>query len=461
MTQIFEGTVQERRAFHRFKLRTVPAFAGGSEVDFWTSLVLQAAHREPVIRVAVIALGTLHEHYESRAGQYDLSVNQDSSHKEAGLLYGKAIRDLYQRIDRSKGETAKLAVIASILFACFEVLRRNNMAAVVHYQAGMRQLIGQMKTRQYENALTPPSTEEYETALVRPEPENDLDRMLRVFARYDIQACTFSKPRAETLAANLPPSPPTSVALTEVRCYLDNLLIAAYQLIKSDLAMYRYWKAESVSDNWHKVRGDGVQTFQSWLTVLDQSIPSDVVTLRKNGLNASKSMLGLVLQVRIAIMMLQTSIDCGPETTFDQFHEEFEEMVTRVETLTEALNMREGDPLGAEQIPFTMELGCVHPLFFIAWKSRDYNLRRRAMVQLRKCGKEGVWEGPIMAVLAQKIADIEEQGLQPGDFVPEMARVHEIRKEVQYDERLVRAEIKLALDDSWKNWTVLRQAIPF
>lgn len=458
LSQSFEGTVQERRAFHRFKYRTVPAFAGGSETEFWTGLVLRAASSEPVIREAVIALGSLHEDYETREGKYDQGVVLSASYKDTALLYGRAIRKLYQRIDTISGETANLAVIASIIFACFEVLRRNNMAAVVHYQNGMRQLMKQMKDRKHLDA---PMSSGEDATIVRSTPQDDLDRMLRVFARYDVQACTFSKPKVEALDVKLSAVPPNEVGLTEVRHYLDNLLIAVYQLVRSDLSMFRYWKSNEVSPAWLEKRDEALSTFQGWLDVLERSIPSDAVTLRNHGITASKSILGLILQVKIAMIMLKTCIDCGPEITFDQFTPQFEEMISRVEDMTKTLGVEAGVPLDRETVPFSMELGVIHPLFFIAWKCRDWTLRRRAIAELKKCGKEGVWEGPIMAVVAERIAQIEEQGLEPGTLVPEASRIHDLRKGVEYDERVVRVEIRLAQDSTWKNWTVLREAIPF
>ena len=456
-SQPFAGTVQEKRTFARFKHRTVPAFAGGSEIEFWSGLLLRAASSEPVIRAGVIALGSLHEDYESHEGQYYRSAISSASYNTT-WLYGEALRKLYQRIDTTPGETANLAVIASIVFAGFEVLRRNDMAAVMHYQQGLRQLMKQMNERRHSDTPKPGNAN---AALVKSAPQDDLDLCLRVFARYDIQACTFSKPKAEALHVDLPAVPPNKVGLTEVRLYLDNLLIAVYQLVRSDLSMFRYWKVDKVSPAWLEKRDVALNTFQSWLDVLEKSIPSDAVTLRNHGITASKSILGLILQIKVAMIMLRTCIDCGPETTFDQFTAQFEEMVTRVEDMTRILGLEAGEPLDKETAPFSMELGVIHPLFFVAWKCRDWQLRRRAITELKKCGKEGVWEGPIMAVVAERIAQIEEQGLAGGAFVPEGSRVHELKKRVEYDERVVRAEMQLAQDSTWKDWTVLREAIPF
>ena len=239
-------------------------------------------------------------------------------------------------------------------------------------------------------------------------PQDELDEMMRVFARYDIQACTFSKDRAESLATELPAVPPTNLTLDQVRTHLDNILICVYQLIKSDLSMYRYWDISIVPDHWKVRRREAINTFQSWLDALEEFFERAETTL--NAVDA-KNLLGLRLQIRIAIIMLKMSIDSKPETSYDQFKSDFDDMVLRVERLFQSLMLVDARPLDTENTEFVMELGLIHPLFFVATKCRDWNLRRRALQLLRKAGKEGVWEGPIMAVLAQKLMRLEEQGI--------------------------------------------------
>lgn len=458
----FQGTTQERRIFHRFQYCTVPAFAGGSETGFWTKLVLKVGQEEPVVRNAIIALGTLHEDYQERRGQYSPKLNADESYRHALKLYGGALRELHRRLDVPSQTNAKLAIIASILFACFEVLRRNNMAAVVHYQTGMRALIGQMSLPTGdETSLTPYSSNQRSKATFREIPQDELDEILRVFARYDIQACTFSKDHAEPLSTHVGHVPrvlPTNLTLSQVRNHLDNLLVSVYQLVKSDLRMYRYWKADSVPIDWQIRRQEAIGTFDSWMEALEDFFQSQARTLSHKDI---RSLLGLRLQMRTAVMMLKTCMDCGPETTFDAFQDDFEDMVSKVEHMTTTLGMPEARPLEVELIPFTMELGIIHPLFFVACKCRDWDLRRRAVSQLRRAGKEGVWEGPIMAVLAQRIIDLEEEGLSRGEVVPEANRFHEIKRNVDYDSRQIQFEATRASDTTWKNFSVHREALRF
>ncbi|EXJ86126.1 hypothetical protein A1O1_06496 [Capronia coronata CBS 617.96] len=462
LSKPFQGTIQERRIFHRFQYCTVPAFAGGSESGFWTKLVLQVGQAEPIVRNAIIALGTLHEDYQERRGKYTPKAIEGDSRWHALNLYGGALHQLNQKLDVPSETNARLAIIASILFACFEVLNRNNMAAVTHYQEGMRALIREMNLPEGdESSMTPYSPRQQAKARFREIPQDEVDEILRVFARYDIQACTFSKDRAEPLLTHVGQVPrvlPTNLSLSQVCNHLDNLLVSVYQLVKSDLRMYRYWKADSVPIEWQVQRREAVGVFDSWMDALEGFFQSHATNLSPADI---RSLLGLRLQIKTAVMMLKTCIDCGPETTFDAFTDGFEDMVSKVEQMTTALRMPEAPPLEVEFIPFTMELGIVHPLFFIACKCRDRDIRRRAVGQLKRAGREGVWEGPIMAVLAQRIVDLEEEGLSEGEEVPETNRIHEIRKDVNYDSRQIRFEATRASDMTWKNFSVHREVLGF
>ena len=416
--------------------------------------------QEPVVRNAIIALGSLHEDYQIRGGKYSPQLIEDTSYRDVTTLYGKALRQLNDQLNKPTKANAKLAIICSILFACFEVLRRNNMAAVVHYQRGMRVLMRQMNLPEADDtAVTQYSNGTYQ-AQHRQIPQGELDILMRVFARYDIQACTFSKDDAERLATEMPQTvpAPTSLTLEQVRSHLDNLLICVYQLVKSDLRMYRYWNQADVPVQWRDRRQEAISTFSDWLTALEAFLETTSAPLNAE---ERRGLLGLQLQIKVALIMLKMCIDCKPETTYDMFVTDFENIVSRVETLFQSLALMDAKPLDQEHTEFSMELGLVHPLFFVAVKCRDWNLRRRAIALLRKAGKEGVWEGPIMAVLAQRIMRLEEQGVTRGTLVPERNRFHEIKKNVDYDGRQILFELTKPLDDTYQNWHIHRDVVPF
>jgi hypothetical protein len=89
-------------------------------------------------------------------------------------------------------------------------------------------------------------------------------------------------------------------------------------------------------------------------------------------------------------------------------------------------------------------------------------VRRRAIAALKRGGREGVWEGPIVAVVAEWVVGLEEAGLELGGFVPEEQRLHDIKKDVDYEGRVVKVEATRSTDlVAWKFWEVLRESVPF
>lgn len=251
------------------------------------------------------------------------------------------------------------------------------------------------------------------------------------------------------------------IGLIGLRKHLDDLLVAIYRLVRSDLNIFRYWEVERVPRSWQTYRDEALADFQHWLDVLEKAMPSDMVALRSHGVTASNGILGLVLQIKVAMILLRTCIDCGPETTFDHYMADFEEIVSRVEHLSQTSRTTEQRPRGSHSTLFMMGLGVLHPLFFVAVKCRDWSLRRRAITQIRRCGEEGASEGSTMALVAMRVAEIEEQGLRYGDFVPDQARVHDVRKSVMYEERVVMVEMRFAGGEGWQEWVVRRECVEF
>ncbi|KKY25905.1 putative transcription factor cys6 [Phaeomoniella chlamydospora] len=469
----FQGTPEERRIFRRFQIYTIPVISGVSETEFWAKLVLKVGQQERIVRNAILALGTLHEDYQLNGG------TPEREHI-AGMRYVMALSELQERLKAGGRDVAKIAIISSILFSVFEVFRRDGMAAVRHYYSGMKALIAQMPPRGDSDSSAPASTiaaASSSPTSIRPFfraiPQDDVDVMLRVFSRYDVQACTFVKLKPERINITLPDTPPTSLTLSEIKNYLDSLLIAVYQHIRSDLAMYRYFNVSQVPSNLVLRRDQALVTFEAWLEAIEGFFASNP-NLHLTPVE-TKALLGLRLQIRIAMIELRTCIASPAESNFDAFEFEFEDIVNKCEQLVDSLQLPERQPLSnldgdnpysanGPSFFFTMELGINHPLFFVALKCRNWQIRRRAIICLKRGGREGIWEGPIMAIVAQRIVELEETGVDPFATVPEENRFHLVSKDVDYQGRKVNVEATRARDgegEGWKVWVKHREAIPF
>jgi Fungal specific transcription factor domain len=116
---------QERRSFDFFRQRTVPQLSGAFDSDeFWQRLLLQATHHEPAIRHAAVALGALHERFETSDDTTNLTfkLNEKKTHDVFALQqYSKAIKALLEPNEAQGKQAADVALMTCVLFIYFEV----------------------------------------------------------------------------------------------------------------------------------------------------------------------------------------------------------------------------------------------------------------------------------------------------------------------------------------------------
>lgn len=105
-----------KRSYSFFVLQTRPQLAGFFGSDFWEKLVLQAAHHEPAVRHALVAIGSAHEMSGHRSKTVDVDCRTFALEQ-----YNLAIRALLGPLARDGERAVDVCLISCILFACFEV----------------------------------------------------------------------------------------------------------------------------------------------------------------------------------------------------------------------------------------------------------------------------------------------------------------------------------------------------
>jgi hypothetical protein len=115
------GTEKEHQSFYFFRQNTAPQLSGFFGGDFWERLLLQAALREPSLRHAIIALGSLHAKFEH---DNDLSIKSHANEWTDDFAlenYSRAINSLVEPLSQGGQQAIDLCLICSLLFACLEV----------------------------------------------------------------------------------------------------------------------------------------------------------------------------------------------------------------------------------------------------------------------------------------------------------------------------------------------------
>ena len=135
----------------------------------------------------------------------------------------------------------------------------------------------------------------------------------------------------------------------------------------------------------------------------------------------------LVLRAQCLITIVYLSTVLSPkEAAYDVHDLRFRRIIEDVATV---LDQDRSSVPGPGQ--YCLEPGVLQPLFFTAIKYRHSVLRRKAVELIRKVGREGPWDGKLLAVVAARAVEIEEGcsefqdlvEILPGD-ISEQNRLH-------------------------------------
>jgi hypothetical protein len=164
---------QEYMYFLNYQEEASLELSGPYDARLWNHVVLQACHNEPSLCRLTSALGALNRASTLRAlGSYEQEA--DSHEKYALKEYGRALKGLQRTIsDPQRRDTARVALIASLLIFCFENLHGDFGLALTHMESALHLMNKELSqaSRQYkhlENASPTPSLEDdLVTAFVR------------------------------------------------------------------------------------------------------------------------------------------------------------------------------------------------------------------------------------------------------------------------------------------------------
>ena len=160
----------------------------------------------------------------------------------------------------------------------------------------------------------------------------------------------------------------------------------------------------------------------------------------------------LLIHYHMAVITASTCL-YAEEMIYDRLLPNFDCMIRLADKLVSWWHSQPaGNTLG---VP--VDMGVVQPLYMIATKCRTTSLRQKAICMLLAMpNNKGVWEGPIVASVAQRAKDIEELGLDVEiDGVPEFRRIHSIGFEVAQGTDRVHVEFRRrpnGMDGEWEWW---------
>jgi hypothetical protein len=377
-------TVKEHRSLQFFEHKTAVQFAGLYDHDFWASLVLQTSSREPCIRHAVLALGSLHEAFQTEflpPGEgRGLVLPRDHHEKYAAYHYVKAIELLNTHIVSRGWSAVDVSLLCCILCVSYEWLRGSYADAQVHLINGLR-VLGQWGR---DRAVGTTSSRSREMSFgsetfIR-------NTLMPVYTRYALQAKTSEA--ALPWDSSMLPGPQTQPvdSLKAARDSFNAVLAQIYlmphlpDVRKPDDAELGTHVSTLISQ-WFDRYTDFVSTASSDT----QSLPQIRLLDAAYAVNR--------------IMLLKNPTD--DQMRYDDFTSDFAAVVDNAEVF-----------INSSPPAFSVDIAIIPVLYLVSLRCRDPRIRRRAIaLNQRVARREGVWDSQVAARVASEIVAIEEEGM--------------------------------------------------
>ncbi|KAK0127395.1 hypothetical protein ONS96_006940 [Cadophora gregata f. sp. sojae] len=447
---------QERRAFEFFRHRTAIEMSGFFHSEFWDGLLPQASQSEPAILHAVIALGSLHELYWE--GESVLPRDAEISSKRAFALQqtNKAIGYLTKPSTSATPRSGEAVLMSCLLFVCLETFQGNHNGALAHLESGLK-ILGSM-------GFNKPAVD---TGLISSRGRSlDHHMLIPLFCRLDMQASTYFPRRQlyydspfedQDLPAE-PPVPKEFSSITEANNSLQSRIYAVVrytQLVRQYRESTRLDPDKSVTNQLPKklliAQIEQTKQLGRWLTTMNAFLKEPKISLTPQDLRCI--VLLKMQQITINIMLASTIFN--DQTEYDDLKTDFERVTVLAASLLKAPASSK-----AVQSPYcSFDMTVIPSLYNAACRCRDPVVRRKAITLLSSSARrEGIWNSDVSAAIAQRIMDIEEDGLGPissAQSVPMEARIHILDKSFMSGERkcFVRFQKgKTGLIEEWIRW---------
>ena len=390
----------EGRYFRLFHEKLAFDLSGGFEAPFWTRLIPQQCHHEPAIKHAIFALSAL---YKSAISSKTHKVNLDDEHVNFALVkQSQAISSLRKTLSSGQPQM-RLALVASLLFSCFESFHGDWETATQQVYSGLN-ILKRLSEEESRHATNDLADIDLEVGLTLRRLELQI---LSFLAMNPMLEHAFNDLVVEDIILNMPNQFTT---FNEAFTAATDLAVSVLRHSRTaarcgddsgprELVAQQQQSLQGLMDQWNK----------AYEPIFQEACQNTV----------SREYLG-VIQLRICIwkceIMIATSMS-NTEVVFDSFTAQFQRITHFARHLLQKdQEIRESD---GPRLQYGM--GLIMALFYTATRCREFSVRRDAIAILREWpSTNGIWHSLQAAKVAEWIASIEEKccgGLEsiPGD----------------------------------------------
>jgi hypothetical protein len=412
------GSQKDRQLLHYFCVHACHDLSGYLSSDFWSRLVLQTSHSEPVVRHALVALSSAHLGY---AAQEHPGVQQSSEcgqNVEALAQYNRAVRQLRKYLSTNAQPSIGVALICCALFYCFESTRGDFDAAREHLRSGLV-ILKSAKAGRADGKLSNDFLDS----------DGELEQLTQIFSRLDLQATMSDDTRmpfleltsAEERCGTTPTIPNTIFNnLEEARVKLDKLQNQLFNfLIRNN--PYKFVLATDLPDFIVQEKHEMQKQCRRWSVALEAFLKPQVESVAvkqsprdlESDMKLQQGAAALKLHHRVAEMFLSASFPEDNTIFGASPNSDAEFILELVESLVQnsqksSLNVASSSSTPARS--FSSEMGIVAPLFLLAMKCHDRHVCKKAASLLAVSNRrEGLIDAKMVLGILERVAMLKRQ----------------------------------------------------
>lgn len=443
-------TSNESRSFDFFRTTVATKLGGFFDSSFWTRDVLQAAHHEPSIRHAVVALASLGETLLLTNHERNLDVCENNYEAKRSLprsrspspgtfairQHEKAVATLLQRIQDGNKSSPEIVLITCALLICFEMLQNN-------YEAALRQMTSGVFVFCDWNSKQRPTA-----GKASHRPTGLASELQKLFERLILQIVLFIDTNLQdwhfivpAFTPPMPEIPPVFKSIDEARDCLNAYRYSTYhgtlaaQVQGLDVERVDDGKCDSDTLLYeHDQVSDGPA--HQWASAFKAFMEDP-----KTNLSPKEHRAALFLEIQHIVGIIVAAAGVfGEETIFDSFEASFSRIISLTSRL---ISDTEEFPQALEATIPAFDMGILPPLYFVASRCRDPSIRRQALCLLREGpSQEGIWHSGMLANIAECIMGLEEAGCVGGVAsscvdIPASARIAVLNAKIDAAQRTV------------------------
>ncbi|KAH8753423.1 hypothetical protein BGZ57DRAFT_911998 [Hyaloscypha finlandica] len=405
------GDESERRYFQLFQERLSSEFCGYFATPFWTQVILQECHHNPAVRHAIFALSALYKASESRTS----TMRTNDEHLDFALVQHSKAIGFFRKSLSEECRQVRLALLASMLFGCFESFHGNWETASLQISSGLRLL------RQWERTQRSKGKPTSAREAIDPQLGGTL-------ARLDLQMESYLAlhPMNDNPVMEL-----ESIPLNHTYPARFTKLAEAFPLaLELSISGVRHTRNAFRSLNLGFIQDAALEEERDYIYNCVRQWKKafrPILLERETGqYYGNRDSFGILLLYACVLgfeVLLLTGLS-KEEIIHDRYTEQYRRIVSVCRRLSEMDRDWDRRSRQVDYLKAQFGLGVIMSIYIVATRCREPFIRRDAIAALREWpSKNGIWDSLHIAQVAEWIMGIEEEVARGSNNIPEEARV--------------------------------------